>query len=297
MRIDNALLEKVLGLKTWQDFACDNLGLVIHDQPNMLTFVDDERFLQQAANNQNVTAILITEALAPHLASKEIKKIVCEDPRYDYYVLMNYLGAANYRKTPAVIHPTATISPAAWVADYNVQIGERVVVEPNATILPDVVIGDNCIIRAGTVLGSEGFEHKRTTKGMLSVFHDGTVIIGKGVEIGSNCTVDKGFSYRPTSIGDFTRIDNLVHIAHCASIGKRCVIVACSMIAGTATIMDDVWIGPNATISSQIVVENGAFITLGSVVVGGVKEKERVSGNFAVPHKKFLHNLKKILSA
>ena len=297
MKINNSLLQEVLGLTPPQDLACDSLGLVAHDRPNMLTFLDDEQFLQQILDNSNVSAVFITEALATKVESTRIKKIVCDDPRYYFYSLMNYLSAVNYQKNQTIIHPTAKVHPRAYVSEYNVEIGKNVLIEPHATILPDVVVGDNCIIRAGAVLGSEGYEHKRTTKGILSVFHDGKVILGNNVEIGANSCLDKGFHFRHTTVGDFTKIDNLVHISHCVHVGKNCFIIACSMIAGTVTIMDDVWIGPNANIAPQVIIENGGFVTLGSVVVKNVGEKEWVTGNFAIPHKKFLFNLKKILSA
>lgn len=297
MKINNALLERVLRLKPSEEIACDSLGLVNHGRPNMLTFVDDERFLQTAVGNPNVSAMLVTEAIAKKMESNKIAKIVSEDPRYDFYTLMNFLSAATYRKIPSVIDPTATVHPTAYVSEFNVEIGKNVLVEPKVTILPDVVIGDNCIIRAGAVLGSEGYEHKLTTRGVLSVFHDGKVVLGRNVEVGSNSTLDKGFSFRHTIIGDSTKIDNLVHVSHCVQAGKNCFIIACSMISGSVTIGDNVWIGPNATIAPYLTIENGSFVTLGSVVTQRVLENQWVTGNFAIPHNKFLYNLKKILSA
>jgi len=296
MKIDNTLLKEVLGLTPSERIACDSLGLVALSEPNMLTFVDDERFIEQAANNPNVSAIFISATLAEKLGSTRAAKIICDDPRYYFYSLWNYLGKAGYQKTSTIIDPTASVDAKASVAEYNVEIGENVVIEPNATILPDVVIGDNCIIRAGAVLGSEGYEHKRTSRGIVSVFHDGKVILGNNVEIGANSCIDKGFRYRSTKIGDSTKIDNLVHISHCVHIGKNCFIICGAVISGTVTIMDDVWIGPNAVTAPYVVIGQAGFVTLGSVVTQSVKEKEWVTGNFAIPHTKFLLNLKRILS-
>ena len=296
MKINSALIEEVLRLRPPQEIACDSLGLVAHSEPNMLTFVDDERFLEQAAVNPNVSAMFVSEKLAGLVESTSIVKIICDDPRYYFYSLWNYLGKTGYQKSPTVIDPTARIDAKASVSDYNVEIGKNVVIEPNATILPDVVIGDNCIIRAGAVLGSEGYEHKRTSRGVVSVFHDGKVILGNNVEIGANSCVDKGFRYRATKIGDSTKIDNLVHISHCVHIGKNCFIICGAAISGTVTIKNDVWIGPNAVTAPHITIGDAGFVTLGSVVTQDVKEKEWVTGNFAIPHTKFLLNLKKILS-
>ena len=296
MKINNTLLKEVLGFTPSAETACDSLGLVAHSEPNMLTFVDDERFLEQAASNPNVSAMFISEKLAEELGSTRIVKIICDDPRFCFFTLWNYVGKAGYQKKPSIVHPTASVDDKASVAEYNVEIGKNVVIEPNATILPDVVIGDNCVIRAGAVLGSEGYEHKRTSRGIVSVFHDGKVILGKNVEIGANSCLDKGFRYRSTQIGDFTKIDNLVQISHCVHIGRNCFVIAGSVISGTVTLMDDVWIGPNAVTAPHITIGDAGFVTLGSVVTQSVKERECVTGNFAIPHKKFLLNLKKILS-
>jgi UDP-3-O-[3-hydroxymyristoyl] glucosamine N-acyltransferase len=174
-----------------------------------------------------------------------------------------------------------------------VEIADNVIIEPNVTILPDVTIGKNCIIRAGAVLGSEGFEHKRTKFGILPVFHDGKVIVGDDVEIGANTCVDKGFAWRNTSIGNQTKIDNLVHIGHGAQVGEKCLITACSQI-GASDIGDNVWVGPNANILSQHSIGNSAVITVGAVVTTDVAPGKRVTGNFAIDHQKFIKFIKQI---
>lgn len=293
-KIDNKLIEEVLGLKPQENIECDNLALSYQDIPNMLSFMDSEKFVQQMLDNKNVIAIFVTENLSHYFDKTNIIKIICDDPRYYFYTLKNYIGKANYKKTPSQIDLSSIIHDKAYVSEYNVQIGKNVIIEPNVTILPDVVIGDNCIIRANTVIGAEGFEHKRTSKGILSVFHTGKVIIGNNVEIGASNAISKGFIFSDTIIGDETRTDNLVHIAHSAQIGKRCFLPACAMVAGDTRIGDDCWIGPNASISSQVKLGNKSFITIGAVVTKDVQENQTVSGNFAVEHSKFINFIKTI---
>jgi len=158
--------------------------------------------------------------------------------------------------------------------------------------LKDVVIKSGAIIRAGAVVGVDGYEHKRTSKGILTVAHDGKAIIGENAEVGVNSNIVKGFSYRDTVVGSETKIDALVHYAHGAQCGSRCMIVASAMVAGHVTIGDDVWIGPNASISNRISIGDGAFVSLGSVVVQDVPAGTKVTGNFAIPHVRFIRNLK-----
>ncbi len=274
----------------------NNLGLVDCDIPNTLTFIDEMKYLDKLIANQNITGVLIHKSQSINITREDIVILVSEDPRYDFYNLMNKIAESKYTRTPSIISPSANIHPRAFISEVNVKIGNNVVVEPNATILADVEIGNDSIIRSGAVIGSEGFEHKRTSKGILSVFHDGKVIIGKNVEVGANACIDKGFSSRYTIVGDYTKIDNLVHIAHGVQTGKRCFIIASSMVAGSVTLKDDVWVGPNANIAPQVTVENNGFISLGSVVTRNVSEHQHVTGNFALPHAQFLEILKKSLN-
>lgn len=294
MKITKELLHKVTGVKAGFEFESVCLALSNTAIPDSFTFLDDERYLTQVNENQNINVVLTTPSLEA-LVNDNKQIITTTDPRFTFYTLLNYIGKTTYKLTPSIVAPSAKIHPTAYIAPHNVSIGENTVIEPNVTILEDVEIGANCIIRAGSVLGAEGFEQKRTLSGILAVFHDGKVIIGNDVHVGALNAISKGFSFRHTMIGDHSRTDNLVHIAHAAQIGKRCLFPASCMIAGSATIADDVWIGPNASVSSGITIGEKAFITIGSVVTKNVEPGAKVTGNFAVPHEDFLRNLKNTL--
>lgn len=293
MKIDNELVRRILRIETAREFKCDTLGLVNTSTPNTLSFLDDRAFLADLEKNSCVTVVFTTVELAMHIPDKTT--IVCDDPRFAFYSLQNHVGHSEYERRKSTIDPTARIHSRAYVSEYNVEIGANVLIEANATILADVSIGANTIIRAGAVLGAEGFEHKRTSKGILSVFHDGKLFVGENVEIGANTCVDKGFSFRQTVIGDHTKIDTLVRIGHGVQTGTGCFITACALVAGSVTLKDNVWIGPNASIAPQLIIDDGGFVTLGAVVTKDVGKNQWVSGNFAIPHKKFLSNLKKSL--
>ena len=295
IEINNELIKQVLGIETDQEIHCESLGLIIdHEKQNMLSFLDDQKFVADLNSNPNISAIFVSEKLSSSVTSTRIKKIICDDPRYHYYTLFNYLNRQNYKERDTQIHPTAKIGSSASVATHNVKIGESVVIEPNAVIFPDVIIGNNSIVRAGAILGSQGFEYKRTTRGILSVFHDGQVIIGENVTIGAYNIIDKGFSGRSTNVSDFTKCNSFVFIGHCAQIGKRCLIGVGAIITGSSTVEDDVWIGPSATISNQVKVGSGARVTMGSVVTQNVEPGSHVTGNFAIDHGRFINFIKSI---
>jgi UDP-3-O-[3-hydroxymyristoyl] glucosamine N-acyltransferase len=280
-----------------QGRAFAQLGLVTATEADTLSFLDDDRFIAQLVANGSVTGAFVTAAMAGKLAGSrdDLALLVHEDPRWAYFTLYNHIARSGYRKTPTSISPSAEIHPTAFVSDYNVVIGDGTVVGPQVAILPDVKIGRNCVVQAGTVIGSEGFELKRTSRGLLSVFHDGSVEIGDRVEIGSNTAIDKGFRGRPTVIDDDVRIDNVVHVAHSVRIGKNALVVAGTVLGGSSVIGDEVWLSINASIAPSTVVEEGAFVSIGAVVTRLVPSGQQVTGNFAVPHKDFLRILKKQL--
>ena len=295
IEINNQLIKQVLGIETDQEIHCESLGLIVdHEKQKMLSFLDDQKFIADLNSSPNISAIFVSKKLSSKVTSAHIKKIICDDPRYHYYTLVNYLNRQNYKERDTWIHPTAKIDSSASVAMHNVKIGENVLVEPNVVIFPDVTIGNNSIVRAGAILGSEGFEHKQTTKGILSVFHNGRVIIGENVIIGANNIIDKGFSDRSTKVGDFTKCNSFVFIGHCAHIGKGCLIGVVAIITGSSTVEDDVWIGPSATISNQVKVGSGARVTMGSVVTQNVEPGRHVTGNFAIDHSNFIEFIKSI---
>ena len=146
----------------------------------------------------------------------------------------------------------------------NVVIGNRATIgtncclKPNVTIYHNVKIGDNCIIHSGTAIGCDGFGFVTENNIHEKIPQTGNVVIGNDVEIGSNCAIDRA-TIGVTSIGDMTKIDNLVHIAHNVKVGKGCLITAGFAVAGSTEIGDyctfagQVGIAPHVKIGSNSV--------------------------------------------
>ena len=176
------------------------------------------------------------------------------------------------------------------IAPENVTIGPNTVIEAGVVIYGKTAVGADCIIRSGSVLGGSGLEFIRMgNEGILGVEHRGGLTIGDRVEIQYNCNVSRSlFPWHETRIGNDTKIESLVHIAHGSHIGKRGLIAASACVCGSAEIGDDVWIGPNATVSSEVKVGDAARVTLGSVVMSDVRPGTVVTGNFAVEHELFM---------
>jgi UDP-3-O-[3-hydroxymyristoyl] glucosamine N-acyltransferase len=276
-------------------FFC--LGNIDQNKPGQFAFVQSEKYLPKLLESRNISCVLTKKELLP-MIPEGMGVMVSEHPMKSYYEIHNRLaGETDFygRSFETVVGESSRVHPRAYVADNNVRIGERCYIGPNVSILENSVIEDDAIIRAGSVISTEGFRFERLENEILPVLHAGGVLIHRGVEIQANtCVARAKFGGDFTEIGEETKIDNLVHIAHNAKIGKRCMIAASALVAGSTVVGDDVWIGPNATISNKLSVGDRAFITLGSVVTRNVASGEKVTGNFAIDHKRFIDFIKKI---
>lgn len=275
----------------------DNLGLLSHTVGKLLVCYYDSSYLNELTKNKQISCIITTKEFATNFSTSNFGILVCENPLELFYEIHHYLIAqTNFYKTDfdTIIASSAYIHPNAFVSVKNVVIGENTLIEPNVTIHENTYIGDNVIIRSGTVISGEGFEHKKFQGRWVAVKHAGGVQIQNDVEIQSNCAISKSVFKTNTVIGENTKLDNLVHVAHNVTIGKSCRLAANAMIAGSVSIGDHVWIGPNAAVSSEIIIEENAQITIGAVVTRNVLKNQKVSGNFAIEHSKFLSFLKNI---
>jgi acetyltransferase-like isoleucine patch superfamily enzyme len=279
-----------------RDGTFESLGFVTHSDRNLLVFLESDRFLDRLLRNPNISCVTTTSALAERLPD-HIGIAVTENPRRVFCQFHNYLTEHTnfyWQDFPTETADDAVISPSAYIAERNVRIGQRVIIEPNVTVLERSIIGNDVIIRAGTVIGCQGFEFKRIGDDVLLVAHAGGVLLHDRVEIQGNTVVDRAVFGGFTELEEDVKVDNLVHIAHNVRVGKRSFIIALAMIGGSVTIGDDVWVGPGAVISNGLRIGDGAFITLGSVVTRDVAPNQRVTGNWAIEHKKFIAFLKTI---
>ncbi len=152
----------------------------------------------------------------------------------------------------------AKISAGVYIGR-NVVIGEDTLIYPNVTLLKDVFIGNRVIIHSGTVIGSDGFGFIREVEDYIKIPHTGTVVIEDDVEIGSNCSIDRG-TIGETRIKKGSKLDNLIHIAHNVTVNENTAIAAQVGISGSTSIGRDVQIGGQAGFVNNIKIGNRAQI-------------------------------------
>jgi UDP-3-O-[3-hydroxymyristoyl] glucosamine N-acyltransferase len=143
----------------------------------------------------------------------------------------------------------------------SVTLGAECQIAANVTIYPHTKLGDRVVVHAGAVLGSDGFGFVRDAdSGKYEKFPQvGTLEIGDDVEIGANCTIDRG-ALDATVIGAGTKLDNMVHIGHNVRIGKNVVIAAQTGISGSSVIEDNVIIAGQVGIADHVTIEAGAIL-------------------------------------
>ena len=275
-----------------QEQLCTGINEIHKVVPGDISFVDFEKYYNKCLFSPATTIIINKIVDCPE--GKTL--LVVEDPFSAYVKIVTHFRpfeAARQMISPSAIIGEGThLQPNVFVGN-NVRIGKNCLIHPNVTIYDHSIIGDNVIIQAGTVIGSDAFYFKRRKE--RAIQYDkmescGRVIIENNVEIGSNCTIDKGVS-GDTIIGTGTKTDNLVHIAHGVVIGKNCLIAAQVGIAGKTTIEDEVIIWGQAGINKDLVIGKGAVINAQSGVPSSLEGTQVYFGSPAVPAKEKMKEL------
>jgi UDP-3-O-[3-hydroxymyristoyl] glucosamine N-acyltransferase len=192
----------------------------------------------------------------------------------------------------AVVGPGATVGERAWIGPHCV-IGEGVSLGDDSRLFPQVVlypgsqVGARTAIHAGTIIGSDGFGYAYRDGSHRKIPHVGRCVIGNDVEIGANCTIDRG-SIDDTVVGDGTKIDNLVHLAHNVKVGRLCLLMAQVGVAGSARLEDGVILAGQAGVGGHLTVGAQTRIAAQAGVIGDVPAGETWSGYPARPHKEAL---------
>jgi len=188
-----------------------------------------------------------------------------------------------------VVGPDSTVAAGARLIA-QVCVGAQVVIGESSTLHPGVVlynhttIGSRCLIHGNAVIGADGFGFRPdpSGKGLIKIPHIGSTKIGDDVEIGAGTCIDRG-KLGPTTIGDGTKIDNLVQIGHNCTIGRGCVICGHTGIGGSVKLGDGVTIGGKVGLPDNITIGSGATLGGGSLAHDDIPAGETWIGVPAQP--------------
>jgi len=280
-----------------------------------LTFIGEKKYIEQW-NQSEASAAIVSEKLNVEpgqgralirvadadLALAEVLKLFETKPPKCAFGI----------HSTAVVDPTATISEGVAVGagcyvGPGVVIGKNTVLYPNVTILDDTVIGcetiiwsgtvirdrckvgNHCIIHPNVTIGADGFGYRPSLDGqsLVKIPQIGTVQIGDGVEIGAGSCVDRG-KFSATTIGDGTKIDNLVQIAHNCKLGRHCIMAGGAGLAGSVTLGDGVIMGGRSGVKDHVTVGSGTTLGGNTGVVSDVAPGKTMLGFPADEYRKTL---------
>lgn len=280
------------------DAPVERLAALEDADDRSLSFIRSDAHLPRLAASRAgallVPLTLSPERLAPTPDGDERALLLVENVDRALLRLLGLLDTGDANAAFAVpppapgetaIHPTAVVHPTA-------RIGRGVLIGPHVTVGARCEIGDGSIIHAGVVIGSDGFGYvpREDGRGIEKVPHIGNVVIGRGVEIGANTCIDRG-KFGSTVIGDGTKIDNLVHIAHNCRIGRSCIICGQCALSGSVTLGDGVTLAGSVVIVDHITVGDGATVGGRSGVMNNIPPGETWIGTPAVPNPAGMANL------
>jgi UDP-3-O-[3-hydroxymyristoyl] glucosamine N-acyltransferase len=281
--------------------------------PRDIAFLDNPKYLPDLASTRAV-ACFIQQKYADRVPESAVALISPEPYRaYAKALTLFYPDAghpkAGYEAAPgqAQIHPTAKLEPgviveagavigpeaqigegtriAGAIIGYRCAIGRNCFIGPRA-VVTHALIGNNVIIHAGVAIGQDGFGFAMGRAGHFKVRQIGRVIIQDWVEIGANTAIDRG-ALRDTVIGEGTKIDNLVQIGHNVVVGRHCILVGQTGIAGSTVLEDFVIMGGQSAAVGHITLGAGAQIAGNSGVTGSVPRGARYGGTPAKPIKQW----------
>ncbi|MDP4263449.1 MAG: UDP-3-O-(3-hydroxymyristoyl)glucosamine N-acyltransferase [Bacteroidota bacterium] len=257
-----------------------------------LAFVDHPKYYEACI--RSAASFIIINKKTDFPEGKAL--LIVDEPFEAYLTIVNYFRPFQPSMRPvsdtAIIGEGTVIMPNTYIGNH-VTIGRNCIIHPNVTILDYVVIGDDVNIQAGTVIGSDAFYYNKKTnrdihyKKMASC---GRVVIENGVEIGANCTIDRGVT-GDTFIGTGTKIDNLVHIGHDTTIGKNCLFAAQVGIAGATIIEDNVILWGQVGVSKTLTIGEGAVVNAQSGVKGSLEGRKAYFGTPAEDAKEKMKEL------
>ncbi|QFG52727.1 LpxD N-terminal domain-containing protein [Chryseobacterium sp.] len=223
-----------------------------------IVFVNHPKYYDAALSSPATVILIDKEVECP--PGKVL--LISDDPFRDFNVInTHFTKISNFQEElhDIEVGEGTRIHPSAVLGN-EIRIGKNCIIYPNVVIGDRTVIGDNVIIQANTVLGGDAFYYRKLNGNYDRLISVGNVVIKDGVEIGNNCSIDRGVT-DSTIIGEGSVLDNQIQIGHDTVIGKRVLIASQTGIAGCCIIEDDV------TVWGQVGMASGVRVASGTVLL------------------------------
>ena len=281
--ISDLIGAKMIGDENFQVLGTNEIHRVKNGE---IVFVNHPKYYDKALNSAATIILIDKEVDCPE--GKAL--LVSDDPFRDFNKInTHFTRISNFTEEihDLEIGEGTRIHPSA-VLGSNVKIGNNCHIFPNVVIGDRTVIGDNVIIQNGTILGGDAFYYRKLNGNFDRLISVGNVVIENNVEIGNNCTIDRGVT-DSTVIGEGSILDNQIQIGHDTVIGKKCLIASLVGIAGCCNIEDEV------TIWGQVGMASGVRVASGTVLLGktGVNKDLKKGTYFGQLAEEFKDYLKK----
>ncbi|MDT0685645.1 UDP-3-O-(3-hydroxymyristoyl)glucosamine N-acyltransferase [Autumnicola psychrophila] len=263
-----------------EDFTVEGMNEIHVVTPGDIVFVDHPKYYDKALKSAATVILINKEVDCPE--GKAL--LISDDPFRDFNKLTDYFRPFQKSEesisSSAKIGENTIIQPNVFIGN-NVIIGDNCLIHANVSIYDNAVIGNNVTIHSGTVLGGDAFYYKNRPEGFDKLKSGGRVVVKDNVDIGSNCTIDKGVT-GDTTIGEGTKLDNLIQIGHDTVIGKKCLIASQVGIAGAVIIEDEVTVWGQVGMRSGIVVKKGGVLMGKAGITKSTQEGKTYTGNPAM---------------
>ncbi|MGA9658113.1 MAG: UDP-3-O-(3-hydroxymyristoyl)glucosamine N-acyltransferase [Asticcacaulis sp.] len=284
-----------------------SLGGTGHSGIGKVAYFSDRRYLINLHRTE-AEFVLVPADFIEHVPAASVAMIT-PSPQAAWSRLAAHLYRARQHEGQQAVHPDVKMEAGVSIGvgaviGQDVEIGAGTRIEAYAVIGPGCRIGRHCRIGAhatlyctllgdrvqiasGVRIGEAGFGVSGDARGLVDVPQLGRVIIQDDVSVGANTCIDRG-AYDDTIIGEATKVDNLVQIAHNVRLGRNCIVAAHTGLSGSVVVGDGAMFGGRAGIIDHIQVGAGAKIGAGAVVYKDIEPGATVSGFPAKPSRQFL---------
>ena len=256
--------------------------------PQQISFLSHPKYQNQLAATQ-AGCVIVAPAFEA-LACQGRSAIVTDDP-YLYFARLTRLWKLTQQTVQGPrIHPTAVIDPDAWVAEDAVigplcvlergaKLGSGSVLKSRVTLSEGCSVGERCVLHSGVVVGADGFGFALHQGQWEKIEQLGAVRIGDDVEIGANTCIDRG-ALDDTVIENGVKLDNLIQIGHNVHIGAHTAMAGCVGVAGSARIGAHCTVGGGAVVLGHLTLADHVHISAASVVTRSILQPGQYTGMF-----------------